>query len=181
MRRLLQLRRHAEHRERATLDRSLDEVLKPVDWKMSRLGDRGAQILDVRDPRNMPRATSPAASISAWRPVRHLGRHGTGPCEANRDHRRTWSRTEAAMRLGRIGFDHIMGYLRGGCGTRRASRPRLANRTCGVSYRGRRVGIRRSAVSAGCPRSEASGKGSTSGKRQRSAESSAGSHRGGSV
>ena len=54
-------------RERATLDRNLEQALHPIDLdEVLRMGDAGAQILDVRDPAGTPRATWPAASISDW-------------------------------------------------------------------------------------------------------------------
>ncbi len=103
-------------RERATLDRALEEGLKPVELdEVLQLGDKGAQILDVRD----------AAEYAKG----HLARSiniGLGGQYA------TWAGTvldrakpiviiaepgreqEAALRLGRIGFDHVMGYLRNG-------------------------------------------------------------------
>jgi rhodanese-related sulfurtransferase/glyoxylase-like metal-dependent hydrolase (beta-lactamase superfamily II) len=103
-------------REHATLDRNLEEVLHPVGLDEAiRLGDAGAQILDVRD----------AAEFAQG----HLARSiniGLGGEYA------TWAGTvldrtkpivivaepgrelEAVLRLGRIGFDHVRGYLRGG-------------------------------------------------------------------
>ncbi|MBV8846913.1 MAG: MBL fold metallo-hydrolase [Bryobacterales bacterium] len=103
-------------RERATLDKSLEQVLHPVDLdEVLRMGDAGAQLLDVRDPAEYAKGHL-AGSINI----------GLGGQFA------TWSGTvldrdkpiviiaepgreqEAAMRLGRIGFDHVKGYLRGG-------------------------------------------------------------------
>jgi rhodanese-related sulfurtransferase len=103
-------------REHATLNKNLKEVLHPVELdEVIRLGDAGAQILDVRD----------AAEYAKG----HLARSiniGLGGQYA------TWAGTvldratpiviiaepgrelEAALRLGRIGFDHVRGYLRGG-------------------------------------------------------------------
>ncbi len=114
-------------REHATLDKKLEEVLKPVELdEVLRLGDKGAQILDVRDAAEYAKGHL-AGSINI----------GLG------DQYATWAGTvldrakpiviiaepgreqEAALRLGRIGFDHIMGYLRNGMESL-ADRPDLA-------------------------------------------------------
>src|ERR1700720_4263752 len=103
-------------REHTSLDRNLEQVVHPVELdEVLRMGDAGAQILDVRD----------AAEYAKG----HLARSiniGLGGQYA------TWAGTvldratpiviiaepgrelEAALRLGRIGFDHVRGYLRGG-------------------------------------------------------------------
>ena len=103
-------------RERVTLDSNLERVLHPVALdEVIRQGDAGAQVLDVRD----------AAEFA----VGHLAGSiniGLGGQYA------TWAGTlldrgkpiviiaepgreqEAALRLGRIGFDHVWGYLDGG-------------------------------------------------------------------
>ena len=103
-------------RERATLDKKLEEVLKPVELDdVLRLGDRGAQILDVRDSAEYAKGHL-AGSINIGLGGQYATWAGTvldraKPIviisEPGREH-------EAALRLGRIGFDHIMGYLRGG-------------------------------------------------------------------
>jgi hydroxyacylglutathione hydrolase len=103
-------------RERATLDKNLEKVLHPIDLDdVLRLGDAGAQILDVRDPAEYAKGHL-AGSINI----------GLGGQYA------TWAGTvldrskpivivaapgheeEAALRLGRIGFDHVKGYLKDG-------------------------------------------------------------------
>jgi rhodanese-related sulfurtransferase/glyoxylase-like metal-dependent hydrolase (beta-lactamase superfamily II) len=103
-------------RERATLEKNLEQVLHPIDLaEVLRMGDAGAQILDVRDAAEYAKGHV-AGSINI----------GLGGQFA------TWAGTildratpiviiaepgreqEAAMRLGRIGFDHIKGYLQGG-------------------------------------------------------------------
>jgi hydroxyacylglutathione hydrolase len=103
-------------RERVTLDTNLERVLRPVALdEVLRLGDEGAQLLDVRE----------AAEFAKG----HLARSiniGLGGQYA------TWAGTlldrakpiviiaepgreqEAALRLGRIGFDQVSGYLEGG-------------------------------------------------------------------
>ena len=103
-------------RERATLDQTLEQVLHPVDLdEVLRLRDSGAQILDVREGAEFAKGHL-AGSINI----------GLGGQFA------TWSGTvldrakpiviiaepgreqEAATRLGRIGLDHVKGYLRDG-------------------------------------------------------------------
>jgi len=103
-------------RERVTLDRNLEQVLRPVDLdEVLQMGDAGSQILDVRDAAEYAKGHL-AGSINI----------GLGGQFA------TWAGTlldratpiviiagpgreeEAALRLGRIGFDHVKGYLRGG-------------------------------------------------------------------
>jgi len=103
-------------RERATLDKKLEEVLKPVDLdEVLQLGDKGAQILDVRDPGEYAKghlagsiniglggqyATWAGTVLDRTRPILIISEPGR--------------EQEAALRLGRIGFDHIRGYLRDG-------------------------------------------------------------------
>jgi rhodanese-related sulfurtransferase/glyoxylase-like metal-dependent hydrolase (beta-lactamase superfamily II) len=103
-------------RERATLDKKLEEVLKPVELDdVLSLGDRGAQILDVRDPAEYAKghlagsiniglggqyATWAGTVLDRTRPIVIISEPGR--------------EQEAALRLGRIGFDHVMGYLRNG-------------------------------------------------------------------
>jgi rhodanese-related sulfurtransferase len=103
-------------RERATLDKKLEEVLKPVELdEVLQLGDRGAQILDVRDAAEYAKGHL-AGSINIGLGGQYATWAGTvldraKPiviiAEPGREQ-------EAALRLGRIGFDHIMGYLRDG-------------------------------------------------------------------
>ncbi len=103
-------------RERDTLDESLARGLKPLDLRaFLAMRAAGAQVLDVRD----------AAEFA--------GAHLTGSVEIGLGGKfATWAGTlldrersilivaepgreqEAATRLGRIGFDHVAGYLDGG-------------------------------------------------------------------
>ena len=117
-------------RERATLDRALEEGLKPVELdEVLRLGDKGAQILDVRDPAEYAKGHL-AGSINIGLGGQYATWAGTVldrakpiliVAEPGREQ-------EAAVRLGRIGFDHIMGYLRRGMAAlAESTRPRLAN------------------------------------------------------
>ena len=103
-------------RERAILDKKLEEVLKPVELdEVIRLGDRGAQILDVRESTEYAKghlagsiniglggqlATWAGTILDRSKPIVIIS-------EPDREY-------EAAIRLGRIGFDHLLGYLRGG-------------------------------------------------------------------
>jgi rhodanese-related sulfurtransferase/glyoxylase-like metal-dependent hydrolase (beta-lactamase superfamily II) len=103
-------------RERATLDKNLEQVLHPVDLEdVLQMGDAGAQILDVRDPAEYAKghvagsiniglggqyATWAGTVLDRAKPILIIAEPGR--------------EQEAALRLGRIGFDHIKGYLRGG-------------------------------------------------------------------
>ena len=103
-------------RERATLDRNLAEVHQPVALdEMIHLGDAGAQFLDVRDPAEYAKghmadsiniglggqyATWAGTVLDRSKPIVIIAEPGR--------------EQEAALRLGRIGFDHVMGYLPGG-------------------------------------------------------------------
>jgi hydroxyacylglutathione hydrolase len=103
-------------KERPTLDKSLESGLKPLPLEeVLRLKSAGAQILDVRE--------------AAYFEAGHLaGAINIGLCGQYA----TWAGSiltreqpiviiaepggekEAGMRLGRIGFDHVKGYLEGG-------------------------------------------------------------------
>ena len=113
-------------RERATLDQTLEAVLHPIDLaEVLRLGDQGCQILDVRDPAEYAKGHL-AGSINIGLGGQYATWAGTvldraKPiviiAEPGRE-------AEAATRLGRIGFDHVKGYLRGGMASL-AARPDL--------------------------------------------------------
>ncbi len=103
-------------REHGTLDSNLEQVLHPVDLdEVLQMGDRGAQILDVRDPAEYAKghlagtiniglggqyATWAGTVLDRAKPIVIVAEPGR--------------EQEAAMRLGRIGFDHVKGYLAGG-------------------------------------------------------------------
>jgi rhodanese-related sulfurtransferase/glyoxylase-like metal-dependent hydrolase (beta-lactamase superfamily II) len=103
-------------RERATLDKNLEQVLHPIDLdEVLRMGDSGAQILDVRDPAEYAKghvagslniglggqyATWAGTLLDRAKPIVIIAEPGR--------------EEEAALRLGRIGFDHVKGYLKGG-------------------------------------------------------------------
>ncbi len=102
--------------EHSTLDEILDKELNPLSLdKVLKIQEEGAQVLDVRD----------AADYEG----NHLARTiniGLGGQYASwagilldREHpivliTEAGKEEEAAMRLGRIGFDHVTGYLEGG-------------------------------------------------------------------
>jgi hydroxyacylglutathione hydrolase len=103
-------------RERATLDQSLEQALHPIELEeVLRLGDAGAHILDVRDPGEYAKghlagsiniglggqyATWAGTVLDRTKPIVIIAEPGR--------------EQEAALRLGRIGFDDVKGYLRGG-------------------------------------------------------------------
>ena len=103
-------------REHATLDKSLQQILQPVELEeVIEMGDAGAQILDVRDAAEYAKghmvgsiniglggqyATWAGTVLDSSRPIVIIAEPGR--------------EQEAALRLGRIGFDHVKGYLRDG-------------------------------------------------------------------
>src|SRR5205807_912422 len=103
-------------RERATLDKSLEQALHPIDLdEVLRMGDAGAQILDVREASEYAKGHI-AGSINiglggqyaSWAgTVLHRAKPIVIIAEPGREQ-------EAALRLGRIGFDHVKGYLHRG-------------------------------------------------------------------
>ncbi len=103
-------------REHTSLDRNLELVLHPIELdEVLRMGDAGAQILDVRDAAEYAKGHI-AGSINIGLGGQYATWAGTvldraKPiviiAEPGRE-------KEAALRLGRIGFDHVSGYLQGG-------------------------------------------------------------------
>jgi hydroxyacylglutathione hydrolase len=103
-------------RERPTLDRTLENSLRPLTLDaLLGLAREGAQLLDVRDPAYFA-AGHRAGSINIGLGGQYATWSGTvldreRPiiiiAEPGREY-------EAAMRLGRIGFDRVAGYLEGG-------------------------------------------------------------------
>jgi hydroxyacylglutathione hydrolase len=127
-------------RERATLEKTLEQVLQPVELEeVLKIGDAGAQMLDVRDAAEYAKghiagsiniglggqyATWAGTLLNSSRPIVIIAEPGR--------------EQEAALRLGRIGFDHVKGYLRDGMealadrpdlvwATERVSAPMLAD------------------------------------------------------
>src|SRR5579862_7049180 len=113
-------------REHTPLDQNLEQGLHPIDLDdVLQMGDAGAQILDVRDAAEYAKGHI-AGSINIGLGGQYATWAGTlldraKPivivAEPGREQ-------EAALRLGRIGFDHVKGYLRGGMEAL-ASRPDL--------------------------------------------------------
>jgi rhodanese-related sulfurtransferase/glyoxylase-like metal-dependent hydrolase (beta-lactamase superfamily II) len=103
-------------RERTTLERNLERVLNPLGLEeLLRLAESGAQLLDVREPAEYAKghlagsiniglggqyATWAGTVLQRDRPIVIIAEPGR--------------EEEAAVRLGRIGFDHVEGFLRGG-------------------------------------------------------------------
>jgi hydroxyacylglutathione hydrolase len=121
-------------RERATLEKSLEQALHPIQLdEVLRMGDAGAQILDVREPSEFAKSHM-ARSINIGLGGQYATWAGTVldrvtpiviVAEPGREQ-------EAALRLGRIGFDHVKGYLDGGMEAL-AGRPELVRATTRVS------------------------------------------------
>jgi rhodanese-related sulfurtransferase len=119
---------------RGTLRENLTSGLQPLSLEdLLRLKEQGGQLLDVRDPADFAGghlagslnislrgkfATWAGAMLDREKPIVLIAEPG---CEE-----------EAAMRLGRIGFDHLAGYLRDGMEALR-SRSDLLTRTQRVS------------------------------------------------
>jgi hydroxyacylglutathione hydrolase len=132
--------------ERTSLERNLQQVLNPIELdEVLHLGDAGAQLLDVRDGAEYAKghlagsiniglggqyATWAGTVLDRAKPiviVAEPGRH-----------------EEAALRLGRIGFDHVRGYLQDGMAaladrpdlvwpTERIAAPEVAEELAGVN------------------------------------------------
>lgn len=103
-------------REHATLDKNLEQVLRSIELdEVLRMGDAGCQILDVRDAAEYAKghlagsiniglsgqfATWAGSLLDRAKPIVIIAEPGR--------------EREAALRLGRIGFDHVKGYLLAG-------------------------------------------------------------------
>jgi glyoxylase-like metal-dependent hydrolase (beta-lactamase superfamily II)/rhodanese-related sulfurtransferase len=103
-------------KERETLDHTLDSVLTPLSLEeVLELQANGAQLLDTRDSMDYSSghmkgslnvglggqyATWAGTLLSRDRPIILITEEG--------------KEKESAVRLGRIGFDHVKGYLKGG-------------------------------------------------------------------
>ena len=102
--------------EHASLEKNLERVLHPIELdKALVMGDAGAQILDVRDASEYAKGHL-AGSVNIGLGGQYATWAGTVldrtkpiviVAEPGREE-------EAALRLGRIGFDHVAGYLQGG-------------------------------------------------------------------
>jgi hydroxyacylglutathione hydrolase len=133
-------------REHALLDRNLEVVLRPIELdEVLRMGDSGAQILDVRDAVEYAKGHL-AGSVNIGLGGQYATWAGTvldraKPIVIIAEPERE---KEAALRLGRIGFDHVTGYLQEGMEalagradlvwpTKRASAPEVAEELASVS------------------------------------------------
>ncbi len=102
--------------EHPTLERILEEALKPLSFEqVLRLKNEGAQLLDTRSPDQFAGAHL-AGSINIGLGGNYASWAGTildqeKPIVIIAE---PGSEEEAAMRLGRIGFDHVAGYLQDG-------------------------------------------------------------------
>jgi hydroxyacylglutathione hydrolase len=121
-------------RERATLDTTLEKVLQPLSLdEVLALGNAGAQLLDVRESADYAKghlagtiniglggqyATWAGTILDPKRPIVIIAEPGR--------------EQEAAIRLGRIGFDDMKGYLGNGMEAL-ANRPGLVQSTERVS------------------------------------------------
>jgi hydroxyacylglutathione hydrolase len=123
-------------RERATLEQTLDRELKPLPLDaILKLMHAGAQVVDARDVADFAGAhlrgslnISLSGAYAIWagtlldedKPIVLVAEPGR--------------EAEAAMRLGRIGFDHVVGYLDGGMQALE-QRPDLVQRTERITAR----------------------------------------------
>jgi rhodanese-related sulfurtransferase/glyoxylase-like metal-dependent hydrolase (beta-lactamase superfamily II) len=103
-------------REHITLQKNLEHVLQPVELsEVLKMGDRGFQLVDVREPADYAKGHL-AGSINIGLGGQFATWAGT---VLDRDKpmvivAEPGREQEAALRLGRIGFDHVKGYLDGG-------------------------------------------------------------------
>ena len=103
-------------KERPTLDKALERELKPLELeRVLALQADGAQILDTREPEEFA-AAHLAGSINIGLSGQYATWAGT---VLNHRHpiviiAAPGRENESAIRLGRIGFDHVAGYLQNG-------------------------------------------------------------------
>jgi len=116
-------------KERPTLEQTLERELRPLSLEEAlRLANAGAQVLDTRDPADFEGAHLAGSvniglggSYATWAgTLLDSGRPIVVVAEPGREE-------EAAIRLGRIGFDNVAGYLQGGMAMLEA-RPDLVER-----------------------------------------------------
>ncbi len=115
--------------ERPNLNQALDQSLRALELDEAlRLQDQGAQLLDVRDAIDFE-----GAHLAGALNVGIQGKYATWCGTVLDSHRpivviaEAGSEKEALMRLGRIGFDNVAGYLRHGMDALR-DRPDLVRR-----------------------------------------------------
>lgn len=115
-------------RERPTLDQALARELQPltIDQLLAEQ-KKGVQVLDTRDPVEFA-----PAHLEGSINIGLIGQYATWagtvltreqPIAIVAD---PGAETEAALRLGRIGFDHVIGYLKGGLTSADGSAARIA-------------------------------------------------------
>jgi glyoxylase-like metal-dependent hydrolase (beta-lactamase superfamily II)/rhodanese-related sulfurtransferase len=116
--------------ERLTLDEALEREMNPLSVDaVLELQAKGAQIVDVRDG-----AEFAAAHLTGSINIGLAGQYATwAGTLLNREHpiviiADPGRENEAATRLGRIGFDHVAGYLKDGLQSL-AARPQLTAKT----------------------------------------------------
>ncbi len=116
--------------ERPTLDVALERELEPLELdRVLKLQANGAQVLDTREPEEFA-AAHLAGSINVGLSGQYATWAGT---ILSRDHpivivAAPDREYESAVRLGRIGFDHIAGYLKDGMQSLE-SRPEVTAKT----------------------------------------------------
>ena len=113
-------------REHPTLDKTLEYVLRPMGLKeFLRMRDEGAQVLDVRGGGEYAKGHV-AGSINVGLGGQYATWAGTvlDPARAIVIVADPGREQEAALRLGRIGFDNVKGYLKDGM-VALAGRPEL--------------------------------------------------------
>lgn len=114
-------------RERPTLDRALARELQPLTiHELLAQQQKGAQVLDTRDP-----GAFAAAHLAGSINIGLVGQYATwagtvlsrdAPIVLVAD---PGTETESALRLGRIGFDHVAGFLAGGLASADAGPARI--------------------------------------------------------
>jgi glyoxylase-like metal-dependent hydrolase (beta-lactamase superfamily II)/rhodanese-related sulfurtransferase len=116
-------------RERPTLDQALARELQPLTIEqLLAEQQKGVQVLDTRDP-----AEFAAAHLEGSINIGLVGQYATwagtvltrdAPIVIVAD---PAAATESAVRLGRIGFDHVIGYLDGGLRSAEGSAARIVS------------------------------------------------------
>ena len=103
-------------RERGTLDKSLEHVLRPVELdELLAMSNAGVQVLDVRDAAEYAKGHL-AGSINIGLGGQYATWAGTvlDPARPIVIVAEPGREQEAALRLGRIGFDEVKGFLKDG-------------------------------------------------------------------
>ncbi|OFW03120.1 MAG: sulfurtransferase [Acidobacteria bacterium RIFCSPLOWO2_02_FULL_68_18] len=116
-------------RERQTLEQALARELNPLTIdELLAAQQQGAQLLDTRDP-----AEFAAAHLDGSINIGLIGQYATWAGTVLARERPIaivadpGAETESALRLGRIGFDHVIGYLAGGLRSADGSEARIVS------------------------------------------------------